>query len=433
MSRTPDQVNNNSKAYCFQADQLCLAAIGLAFVATWRKMQRLLTADNTMNRCHLLIACLLSGLVPWSWGMAQSVDRLPRPTPGNMVIDQARVIQDFSKNQLEELCREIKNFRKSELVILTVQDTGNVDPEKYATNYFNRCEIGESQNNNGLLVFAAMQQRTASVIIGEGLDTPENRKLCRTIAEEVMVPRFKRNDPAGAMFGGGFAAARQILGYKDLANRIEGKTNREHRVRKKNSPDRKMFFIGLAGAGVLGIGGFSFFWSRYQIRYGKRDCKSCQTEMVMLDEQKDDTFLDPPERIEERIGSVDYDVWACLSCDEVTKYRYGKFFTRYSKCPRCRYKTRNKVTRTIRAATQNRGGKVRVTETCVNCDYHKTWTYSTPRLPKPSKKSRKSGGGGFRIGTSSSGSSRSSWGGGFGGGGSSSRGGSSRGGGSARW
>ena len=376
-----------------------------------------------------LICCLSLLFVCQTAEGQDRVGSIPAPSPQNSVIDHARVIQEFGKQQLEELCREIRGFKKSEMVILTVQDTGNVAPEDFAISYFNKHGIGEGSNNNGLLVFAAMRQRTAYIAMGEKLESAANRRLCQKIANDVMVARFKRNDPAGGMFGGGFAAAREILGYTDLANRLERETDAEHRLRKSRSPERKAFFLWLAGGGVLGVGGFMFLWSRYQVRYGKRDCKSCSSEMVMLDEQQDDSFLDPPERIEERLGSVDYDVWACMSCDEVTKYRYGKLLTRYSRCPDCRYKTRSKISRTIRAATRHRGGKVRVTETCENCSFHKTYTYSTPKLRKPSSGSSRIGKGGFSIG----GSRRRS--GGFGSGRSSrsSSRGSSRGGGGARW
>jgi uncharacterized protein len=357
----------------------------------------------------------------------QSVDEIPGPASGRMVIDEARVIPDFARIQLEELAREIREFRKSELVILTVQDTGGKEPSQYALDYFNKWGIGEATNNNGLLVFAAMNQRTAYIAIGDGLASEENYRKCEAIAREKMVARFKRNDAGGAMYGGGFAAARDILGYRDLADRLERETNEQRRLRKSQGRDYRAFFLWLAGGGVLGVGVIVFLWSRYQVRYGKRKCKSCQTEMVLLDEQKDDSFLDPPERIEERIGSVDYDVWACLKCDNVLKYRYGKWLTRYSRCPRCRYKTRSKISRTLRQATTARGGRVRVTERCENCSYHKTYTYSTPRLPKPRKIST---GGSWSGGRSWGGGSSGGFGGGGGFGGSR---GTSSGGGGARW
>ena len=183
------------------------------------------------------------------------------------------------------------------------------------------------------------------------------------------------------------------------------------------------------GFGVLGLGGL--VWFRHFNRYRPRPCLVCGSKTVLLTEEQDDEFLDPPERLEERLGSVDYDVWACLHCDEVCKIRYGKWFTRYSQCPQCRYRTRSKITRTIVQATTTHGGRVRVDEDCENCPYHHTYSYSTPRLPKPSSSSSGSKGGwssGTSFGSGSSRSSRGSFGGGgrFGGGRSAGRGASGR-------
>ncbi|MDG2013881.1 MAG: hypothetical protein P8J33_10265, partial [Pirellulaceae bacterium] len=243
-----------------------------------------------------------------------------------------------------------------------------------------------------------------------------------------MVVRFKRNDAAGAMYGGAFAAAREILGYQDLADRLEGQTDTQARLRLGEPKKTQVPFFVFGFGGILGAGMFMFLWSRHKVRYGERHCKHCQSDMVFLDEQKDDSFLDPPELIEERIGSVDYDVWACMVCEHVLKIRYGSWLSRYSNCPKCRYRTRNKISATIRKSTQKRTGKVRVTEGCKHCSYHKTYTYSTPKLPKPKKRSSGWSGGGFGGGSSSGG-----FGGGGGFGGSFGGGGSSSGGGGARW
>ncbi len=375
---------------------------------------------------------------------SQQLDSIPAPQTGRQVVDHARAIPDFAISQLEELCGEIDGYKKSQLVILTVNDTGGRDPVAFATAYFNQHGIGESTANNGILVFAAMQQRTAAVIVGEGLDNEENRAICEKIAQEVMGARFRRNDPAGAMYGGGFAAARELLGHADLANRLERETNRERRLRKSSNPKHRNVLWWLLGGGTLAGGVVLLVWSRWQVRYGGRDCDDCQAEMVMLDEVQDDAFLDPPEKLEEELGSADYDVWACLDCNNVVKYRYGKFLTRYSKCPSCQYQTKLKVSRTLVHATTKRGGQVQVTEDCKNCDYHQRYTYATPRLPEPDNDSsddgfnfnfgggssrrnrRRKSRGGFRRRSGGSRRRRS--------GGSRRRGGgSSRGGGSARW
>jgi len=172
--------------------------------------------------------------------------------------------------------------------------------------------------------------------------------------------------------------------------------------------------------GALGLGGLGLVvGGRYWIRYRPRDCESCNDRRVLLDEVQDDEFLDPPERLEERIGSVDYDVWACLTCEEVIKIRYGKFWSRFSFCPQCEYATRSKITRTLIPATTSHGGKVLVEESCRNCDYYDRHTYYTPRIRKSSSSSSGfgggsrggggGGGGGFGGGSSSGGGASGSW------------------------
>ena len=51
--------------------------------------------------------------------------------------------------------------------------------------------------------------------------------------------------------------------------------------------------------------------------------------MQRLEETADDAHLQPAQQLEEKLGSVDYDVWACSACSFVDTKRYGAWFTRY--------------------------------------------------------------------------------------------------------
>ncbi len=356
----------------------------------------------------------------------QAPGELPSYKNGNWVVDHAQVIPAYAKKQLLNLCNEINNFQRAEMVILTVNRTGAGDPRKFALQYFNRERIGDTRNNNGVLILCSMEDRAIEIILGDGLNTPANERATEKVIDELVIPKMKRNDVAGAMFGGAFGMAREVMGYANLAENIprsnpELETADERRLRLGGNQSWTRLYLFLLGGGLFIVLGIGIIVARYRVRYGKRKCEKCHHDMIMLDEQQDDTLLDPPEIIEEELGSVDYDVWACQNCDHVLKYRYGAFFTRYSRCPRCRYKTRSKVSRTLRSATTSRGGLVRVDEQCANCSYHNTYTYSTPRVSKSS-----SGGGWSGGGHSSSG--------GFSGGGGGRSGGFSSGGGaSGRW
>ena len=148
---------------------------------------------------------------------------------------------------------------------------------------------------------------------------------------------------------------------------------------------------------------------RRWLRRRPRICESCQQPRQLLDEDSDDDHLDQGQLREESVGSVDYDVWWCTSCEDAQVERYGAWFTSYSKCPSCDYKTKSESSTTLVSATYDHGGTVRVTVTCKHCSYHDTFTRSTPKLTRPSSSSSSSGGSSFGGGRSSGGGSSGSW------------------------
>jgi uncharacterized protein len=126
--------------------------------------------------------------------------------------------------------------------------------------------------------------------------------------------------------------------------------------------------------------------------------------MERLDEAADDAHLTEAEKVEERVKSVDYDVWACPSCSETLKLRYGTFFTSYARCPRCEAKTLRSTTRTVQAATTSSSGLARVTENCAHCPHSHTYTKTIPRVSQSRSSSSSGRSGGSSSGRGSSGS-----------------------------
>ncbi len=367
---------------------------------------------------------------------AQRYDEIPSPRPDGWVVDLTNSVPEFAKNQLNELCKEIHNFKNAELAIVVIATTRDRQPRAYATDLFNHWGIGDSRENNGILLFVAMDDRKAELVLGDGVDDPVHEDAANRIMQQYIIPRFRKADIAGALYGGAFGSARDILRINDLQTKIpagaldrvsnpprRNAAGNRVRVNQQRRPGMPSFWIWMTG-GLLGFGGIALIGSRYYVRYRSRRCPNCSHAMKLLDEAEDDAMLDKPERIEERLGSADYDVWACRNCNEALKIRYGVFFTRYSKCPQCGYKTKSKVQKTIIMATTSHGGRVRVDEDCANCSYHDSYTYNTPRIEKSSSTFTSSSGGfgsggfggfgggsssGFGGGSSSGGGASGSW------------------------
>ena len=105
--------------------------------------------------------------------------------------------------------------------------------------------------------------------------------------------------------------------------------------------------------------------------------------MIRLSEGEDDARLERSERLEENLGSVDYNVWTCPVCPGVEKVRWGALFTRYAKCPRCRAVTKSHTISRLRAPTQFSEGLERIDERCLHCGWEKTSKQTIPRLAEP--------------------------------------------------
>ncbi|HEX8705545.1 MAG TPA: hypothetical protein VF815_42315 [Myxococcaceae bacterium] len=157
----------------------------------------------------------------------------------------------------------------------------------------------------------------------------------------------------------------------------------------------------VAGAGLVIAAGLG---TRALLRRRPRKCPQCASEMVRLDETADDEHLSVPERQEEMVGSVNYDVWLCEACTFTEKLRYGALFTRYSKCRQCQAMTLNTTSHTLESPTEFTGGRAQVTERCENCSFDHTYIRYIRRKRSSTRRSRRISSSGF----SDSGSSGSS-------------------------
>ena len=125
--------------------------------------------------------------------------------------------------------------------------------------------------------------------------------------------------------------------------------------------------------------------------------------MVRLDEQADDALLADGQQVEERVGSVDYDVWTCAACSHHFTLRYPKWLTTYDRCPQCRNRTKSSTETVIQSATTSHAGSARVEERCAFCNFHHAYTRVVPQIEESSSSGGSSGGGSSSFGGGRSG------------------------------
>lgn len=129
------------------------------------------------------------------------------------------------------------------------------------------------------------------------------------------------------------------------------------------------------------------------IRFRPRRCKQCRNRMILLNKEEKSSFLDGGEQREEELGSVEYDIWHCRSCD-YHKKRKGKTTGRYEKCPKCGSLTvKEKV---VRSATTSQTGLTRMRCAYAACRHE--YTEVIPRVTTSSSSSSGSSGSGYSGG-----------------------------------
>ena len=369
-----------------------------------------------------------------------TVTGLKSPRPDGWIVDQANVLDIGTEDKLNTLAEQLYRTKQIELAIVVVDDVRET-PKKFATALFNHWKIGNAQRNTGVLVLLVMGKRRLEIETGIGIEGALPAAWLAEMQADKMVPRFKQKDFPGGLLAGvtaihdhlaaapGESPTEQTPGeYRDngtvtpteLPTAVQPAVPQEpQHVAPPPADDDGGVPLGplaAGGAGLLGLGGGAALFARHRKR--QRTCMKCQPNLAMLplSEIQDDEHLDAGQQKEEQLGSVNYEVLVCPGCQDSRTLRDNKWFSGFSSCSSCSYKTLSSSSRTTVHATYDHGGQVEVTEDCRHCSYHNQYTRYTSKKTRPStstssfsSSSRSSGGGSFGGGSSRGGGAGSSW------------------------
>jgi uncharacterized protein len=377
----------------------------------------------TVNRSRVLAAF---GLASLSMPALVPAEVPADPRPGSAVVDTTGTLGVADLALIDSLA--VRARAQGELVVVVIQTVGGVPPRQFTTQLFNRWRLDPTPRNRGVVLLAALKDRKAEIVIGDGY-TKSATQVTDRIMKDVIVPRFRAGQPRDALVEG----ARAIVDRLVLGQRLPGSTAGPPpstaprplaAVPPRPVPPRPVapppplslmeqatetaaeHPVPVAG-GVGGAVLTAVTVVRRYLRRRPRTCSGCSSPMVRLDEAADDAHLTSGEKAEERVKSVDYDVWACESCRHTLKLRYGTIFTSYGRCPGCNAKTLSAETTTLVPATTSSSGTARVDESCEHCSYKNSYNRTIPQ--KSSSSSRSSGSSGSSGGSSSGRGSSGSW------------------------
>ncbi|MDE6824480.1 MAG: TPM domain-containing protein [Duncaniella sp.] len=412
----------------------------------------------TFTRFHLLITLLVLAIFP---AIAITVDEVPNVHVADRtqyVSNPSGVLSSSAVRQLNSQIASLWANTSAELVVVAVDEVdSSMTPEEFATKLFEKWKIGKKDKDNGVLVLLSRDDHAAIIRTGYGVEGALPDIVAGRIIRNEMFPLYREGNYDGGTIAG---VTTVINALSDPAVADELKSKYANDSRRNNEDDisgTELFnmFLGFAaavGAGMLllviyaisstkklddvqryraldqyrtlvlfaaflslGFGLPAFLilaWKMKKVRRHKRACPHCGTDMELIDEEHDNDYLTPAQDTEERINSIDYDVWHCPKCHQTEILPYINRQTNYTVCDRCGARAMSLVDRrTLRQPTVRSEGEGVDIYMCKNCGNQHNRHFRIPRKPDPAAAAaagailgsalggRGGGGGGFSGGS----------------------------------
>ena len=377
-----------------------------------------------MQRKLLLILALVCALT--SAAKVYKVEEVPNvhiadrtrfvSNPDGIISPQAQAAADSTLSR-------IRSATSAEVVAVVIDDIDGGDINTYANELFDLWGLGKKDNNNGVLLLVARDLRKAVIRTGPGVEGVLPDAVCGRILRNEMFPAFRRGDfDSGVVASVNAIAAR--LGDPVAADEIRSElddsdysgasgnspfiiylifsavvacviaiafTGKLMSLKGKSPYDKYTAFenwraplliASFAGLGIPLIVTIPFLLMMKRWRNRPRNCANCGHKMVKIDEVHDNDFLTPAQDSEERIGSVDYDVWHCDHCGETDIFPFVNKSMPLVECEYCHARTARLVgDHVIMQPTATREG-VGVKEfKCLNCHNTMSKKYPIAKLP----------------------------------------------------
>jgi len=166
---------------------------------------------NLQRGAYSLVICLAvvlsAGAVSAQTGFDKLLADLQRPASG-YVADYAGVLSEMDKASLNNSLRAINDATSApiRIVIVTLPSLKGGQIDDFSVKLFEKWGIGERGKDNGVLVLAAMEERSVRIETGYGAEGILNAARCGNIRDTIIVPNFREQ-----RYAAGFDGAIQAL------------------------------------------------------------------------------------------------------------------------------------------------------------------------------------------------------------------------------
>ncbi len=155
-------------------------------------------------RIALLVTTLASGAAS-----AMAPSGVADPRPAHHVVDLTGTLGPDDVAAVDAAAERASS--NGELLVVVVPSVDGVDARGWTTELFNRLGVDATSRNRGVVLMAALEDRDAEIVVGDGYDASAATRLTDHIMSDVVVAHFKSGDARGAIVSGAEALADDVV------------------------------------------------------------------------------------------------------------------------------------------------------------------------------------------------------------------------------
>ena len=135
----------------------------------------------------------LSGVAAQASLYDRPKERVLLPSPTGYVSDHAQVVEPEWKERIRSVCTDLEKKSGVEMVIVTVPSIKPYPSAKeYADVLFAKWQIGSTQQEHGLMVLVAVQERQAAMALGRQMLPAITPDIRNEVSRQYLQPAIER-------------------------------------------------------------------------------------------------------------------------------------------------------------------------------------------------------------------------------------------------
>ncbi len=113
---------------------------------------------------------------------------------GMRVHDEARVLSQQTVQELETQLKQFEDSTSNQIAILIIPSLDGEVLDEYALRVAEYWKLGQEEQDNGVLLLIAVEDRAVRIEVGYGLEGVLPDAVCNRIIRNEIIPNFRRND-----------------------------------------------------------------------------------------------------------------------------------------------------------------------------------------------------------------------------------------------